>query len=245
MEVYIELTYVVNGILFIMAYEMISLLLNINWSFMKILFLSFLSNISIFVIYIDYLPYISCLYWCLLFLIIFRKQFFLYFPVYLIVYFSMLFFINTLIKESYIYNNILITPLSYNIIVIILITIIFLMIQSIYLIYTKRKIKHKDLLYDVFLMQKDKTIYCQGFLDTGNNTYYLGFPLIFIKKHLMYPYNPIDTIYSKGLIKRKIDIIKIDYILINKQRLENVYVGILDDMEYDCLLNYELTGGVI
>lgn len=61
----------------------------------------------------------------------------------------------------------------------------------------------------------------------------------------MYPYNPIDTIYSKGLIKRKIDIIKIDYILINKQRLENVYVGILDDMEYDCLLNYELTGGVI
>ena len=47
MEVYVELTYCMNGILFIMTYEMISLLLNINWSFLKILFLSFLSNISI------------------------------------------------------------------------------------------------------------------------------------------------------------------------------------------------------
>ena len=80
--------------------SMISLLLNINWSFLKILFLSFLSNISIVLIYIDYLPYISFLYWIVLFLFIFKKQFFLYFPVFLIVYFSILFFINTLIKEN-------------------------------------------------------------------------------------------------------------------------------------------------
>ena len=71
MEVYVELTYCMNGILFIMTYEMISLLLNINWSFLKILFLSFLSNISVILIYIDYLPYISFLYWIVLFLFIF------------------------------------------------------------------------------------------------------------------------------------------------------------------------------
>ena len=114
MEVYVELTYCMNGILFIMTYEMISLLLNIHWSFMKILFLSFLSNISVILIYIDYLPYISFLYWFVLFLFFFKKQFFLYFPVFLIVYFSILFFINTLIKESFIYNGILITPISYK-----------------------------------------------------------------------------------------------------------------------------------
>ena len=74
MEVYVELTYCMNGILFIMTYEMISLLLNINWSFLKILFLSFLSNISIVLIYIDYLPYISFLYWIVLFLFIFKKD---------------------------------------------------------------------------------------------------------------------------------------------------------------------------
>lgn len=71
MEVYVELTYCMNGILFIMTYEMISLLLNINWSFLKILFLSFLSNISVILIYIDYLPYISFLYWFVLFLFFF------------------------------------------------------------------------------------------------------------------------------------------------------------------------------
>ena len=71
MEVYVELTYCMNGILFIMTYEMISLLLNIHWSFMKILFLSFLSNISVILIYIDYLPYISFLYWFVLFLFFF------------------------------------------------------------------------------------------------------------------------------------------------------------------------------
>ena len=68
MDIYVELTYCMNGILFIMTYEMISLLLNIHWSFMKILFLSFLSNISVILIYIDYLPYISFLYWFVLFL---------------------------------------------------------------------------------------------------------------------------------------------------------------------------------
>lgn len=71
MDIYVELTYCMNGILFIMTYEMISLLLNIHWSFMKILFLSFLSNISVILIYIDYLPYISFLYWFVLFLFFF------------------------------------------------------------------------------------------------------------------------------------------------------------------------------
>ena len=158
MDIYVELTYCMNGILFIMTYEMISLLLNIHWSFMKILFLSFLSNISVILIYIDYLPYISFLYWFVLFLFFFKKQFFLYFPVFLIVYFSILFFINTLIKESFIYNGILITPISYKNLVIIVITFLFLIIQSIYLTYTKRKIKHQNYLYDVILFQENKLV---------------------------------------------------------------------------------------
>ena len=219
MEVYVELTYCMNGILFIMTYEMISLLLNINWSFLKILFLSFLSNISIVLIYIDYLPYISFLYWIVLFLFIFKKQFFLYFPVFLIVYFSILFFINTLIKESFIYNGILITPINYKDIVIVVMTCVFLIIETIYLIYTKRKIKQKDDLYDV--------------------------TLIFIKKSKIDTYQQLDTLIIDGLKKRKIDIILVDQVLVNKQSLRNVYIGVLDELDYDCLLNKELMGGII
>ena len=219
MEVYVELTYCMNGILFIMTYEMISLLLNINWSFLKILFLSFLSNISIVLIYIDYLPYISFLYWIVLFLFIFKKQFFLYFPVFLIVYFSILFFINTLIKESFIYNGILITPINYKDIVIVVMICVFLIIETIYLIYTKRKIKQKDDLYDV--------------------------TLIFIKKSKIDTYQQLDTLIIDGLKKRKIDIILVDQVLVNKQSLRNVYIGVLDELDYDCLLNKELMGGII
>ena len=42
MDIYVELTYCMNGINDFITYEMISLLLNIHWSFMKILFLNFL-----------------------------------------------------------------------------------------------------------------------------------------------------------------------------------------------------------
>ena len=202
MEVYVELTYCMNGILFIMTYEMISLLLNINWSFLKILFLSFLSNISIVLIYIDYLPYISFLYWIVLFLFIFKKQFFLYFPV-------------------------------------------FLIIETIYLIYTKRKIKQKDDLYDVTLIFNNKIYHLSGFLDSGNHANYLGYPLIFIKKSKIDTYQQLDTLIIDGLKKRKIDIILVDQVLVNKQSLRNVYIGVLDELDYDCLLNKELMGGII
>ena len=245
MEVYVELTYCMNGILFIMTYEMISLLLNINWSFLKILFLSFLSNISIVLIFIDYLPYISFLYWIVLFLFIFKKQFFLYFPVFLIVYFSILFFINTLIKESFIYNGILITPINYKDIVIVVMICVFLIIETIYLIYTKRKIKQKDDLYDVTLIFNNKIYHLSGFLDSGNHANYLGYPLIFIKKSKIDTYQQLDTLIIDGLKKRKIDIILVDQVLVNKQSLRNVYIGVLDELDYDCLLNKELMGGII
>ena len=173
MEVYVELTYCMNGILFIMTYEMISLLLNINWSFLKILFLSFLSNISVVLIYIDYLPYISFLYWIVLFLFIFKKQFFLYFPVFLIVYFSILFFINTLIKESFIYNGILITPINYKDIVIVVMTCVFFIIETIYLIYMDFIIfKHQPLNFLIYLVKREDLLplkICTSFL-TGKET---------------------------------------------------------------------------
>lgn len=225
--------------------SMISLLLNINWSFLKILFLSFLSNISIVLIYIDYLPYISFLYWIVLFLFIFKKQFFLYFPVFLIVYFSILFFINTLIKESFIYNGILITPINYKDIVIVVMTCVFLIIETIYLIYAKRKIKPKDDLYDVTLIFNNKIYHLSGFLDSGNHANYLGYPLIFIKKSKIDTYQQLDTLIIDGLKKRKIDIILVDQVLVNKQSLRNVYIGVLDELDYDCLLNKELMGGII
>ena len=84
MEIYIELTYIINAFVYIIVFEILSILLNVNWSLYKIILYSFLCNISLILIYIDYLPYISLLYWGLIFLGLFRKQFFLYFPAFII-----------------------------------------------------------------------------------------------------------------------------------------------------------------
>ena len=57
MEIYIELTYIINAFVYIIVFEILSILLNVNWSLYKIILYSFLCNISLILIYIDYLPY--------------------------------------------------------------------------------------------------------------------------------------------------------------------------------------------
>lgn len=111
--------------------------------------------------------------------------------------------------------------------------------------YTKRKIKQKDDLYDVTLIFNNKIYHLSGFLDSGNHANYLGYPLIFIKKSKIDTYQQLDTLIIDGLKKRKIDIILVDQVLVNKQSLRNVYIGVLDELDYDCLLNKELMGGII
>lgn len=245
MEIYIELTYIINAFVYIIVFEILSILLNVNWSLYKIILYSFLCNISLILIYIDYLPYISLLYWGLIFLGLFRKQFFLYFPAFIIVYFSVLLFIHSLIESSFIYNGILITPTSYTDIIVICIAIVFVIVEYLYIAYTRKKITHDSYLYDVRIIYLGKSYVCRGFLDSGNEAYYHGFPLIFIKKDIIASYQKIDTYTVMSLTKQQIDIICAEKVYLNEQILSDVYIGIMDHLQYDCLLNKELMGGII
>ena len=150
MEIYIELTYIINAFVYIIVFEILSILLNVNWSLYKIILYSFLCNISLILIYIDYLPYISLLYWGLIFLGLFRKQFFLYFPAFIIVYFSVLLFIHSLIESSFIYNGILITPTSYTDIVVICIAIVFVIVEYLYIDVVCKSVYGKEFVKSVF-----------------------------------------------------------------------------------------------
>lgn len=245
MEVYIELTYIINEFIFVIVFEMISILLNVNWSMKKIVMYSFSCNISLILIYIDYVPYISLLYWLFLFLLLFKKQCFLYFPVYLIVYFSILLFINTLIENSFVYNGILITPTYYTDIAFLCVVFIFCVIEVMYLTYIKKKIIKQQYLYEVDFVYAKSKYHISGFLDSGNEAYYQGFPLIFIKKGIIQDYQRIDTYMVHRLDDQIVDIICIDELVVNHQQLHNVYAGIIDDIHYECLLNKDVMGGVI
>lgn len=245
MDIYIELTYIINAFIYIVVFEILSILLNVKWSFKKILLYSFVCNISLILIYIDYLPYISLIYWFILFVLLFKKQFFLYFPAYLVVYFSVLLFINTLIQNSFIYNGILITPTHYTDIAIICVAIIFVIIEYMYLIFIRKKVIHHQYLYDIEFIYKENKYHCSGFLDSGNEAYYKGYPLIFLKRGIIRDYQKIDTLIVDTLSYKQVDIICIRQFHINNQILNDVYIGIIDNIHYDCLLNKELMGGVI
>lgn len=245
MEIYIELTYIINAFIYIVVFEILSILLNVRWSFKKILLYSLICNISLILIYIDYLPYISLIYWFIIFVLLFKKQFFLYFPAYLVVYFSVLLFINTLIQSSFIYNGILITPTHYTDIAIICVAVIFVIIEYMYLIFIKKKIINNQYLYSVEFVYQETKYQCSGFLDSGNEAYYKGYPLIFLKRGVINKYQKIDTLIINSLSFKQIDIICIEQLHINNQILNDVYIGIIDNIHYDCLLNKELMGGII
>lgn len=245
MDIYIELTYIINAFIYIVVFEILSILLNVKWSLKKILLYSFVCNISLILIYIDYLPYISLIYWFILFVLLFKKQFFLYFPTYLVVYFSVLLFINTLIENSFIYNGILITPTYYTDIAVICVAVIFVIVEYMYFIFVKKKVICQQYLYDVEFVYQKKKYHCLGFLDSGNEAYYKGYPLIFLKKGIIRDYQKIDTLMVETFSYKQIDIICIEQLSINHQVLNDVYIGMIDHIHYDCLLNKELMGGVI
>ncbi|MFR2988319.1 MAG: hypothetical protein ACLTMR_05695, partial [Faecalibacillus sp.] len=85
----------------------------------------------------------------------------------------------------------------------------------------------------------------KGFLDSGNEVYYEGFPLILINQKIIDEYEVIDVLELNDLREDIIEIIKVDQVIINNQRLQDIYVGVIAGIQYDCLLNKELMGGII
>lgn len=244
MEVYIEVTYLINGFILMVVFEMMAILLNVEWQWKKIIGYSCLCNISLLVIYMNQYLYLSFFIWLIVFLIIFKKQIFLYYPIFLIVYFSVLLFVKSLIVESFIYNGVLITPTNFFDMTVVIVCIFFSIMQVMFLIYLKKKIMNQTFIYDVRIKYDGKTYRLTGFLDSGNEAFYQGYPLIFFKKSLFEQYQVIDQITLQPAMIEA-DIIKIESMTINHQTIHDIYAGLIDHIEYDCLLNKQLMGGVI
>lgn len=245
MEVYIELIYVINLGIICMSLEMMSILLNIELSFKKIGLYSLMLSISIIGLYIDKMTYQLCVIWGIIFCILFKKQVFLFYPVFLIIYFSQIYFLCAMQKEACIYNGLLLTPLAYSTFVILCVAIFFTIIQVMYMMYCKRKLHVNQYLCPLSLQYQDTIIDLQGFLDTGNEVYYLGFPLLLVNKEKITNYRALDTIMVDNIQDCVIEIIKVEHVYIQKQVLTDVYIGLIEHIQYDCLLNKQLMGGTL
>lgn len=245
MEVYIELVYMINVIMILLSLEMMTILLNIELSFKKIGFYSLILSVSIFGLYIDKMTYVLFIIWGMLFCMIFKKQVFLFYPVFLIIYFSQVYFLCALQKEACVYNGLLLTPSAYSSLVLLCIAVFFTIIQIMYMMYCKRKLHINQYLCPLSLEYNHNVINLQGFLDTGNEVYYLGFPLILVKKEKIPRYQALDTITVDNIQDCMIEIIKVEHVYIQKQVLTDVYIGLIEHIQYDCLLNKQLMGGTL
>lgn len=244
MDVYIELVYVINLAILMICFECMAILLHIQLSYKKVLVYSILMNYSIVMLYFDTIYYILLIGWFALFLILFKKQVFLYYPTFIILYYSLLYFIQSLVSQAFIYQGILITPIHYSDILLCVMAILFIIIQTMFIVYCRRKVVHGSLLYDVSIQYKNKQYFVQGFLDSGNEVYYQGFPLLLLRKDIM-EYSPLDTITIDNIANVTIDVIQVEQCIVNRQQLHNIYVGMIETMQYDCLLHKEIMGGVL
>lgn len=239
MEVYLEIIYILNGIVLAFTFEILFFLLNIQIDLKKLFQYVLTYNISLVLLYIDFHTGFTLFYYLLISVIYFKKQVYIYYPLFIFIYISVITFINHYINTSTIYQGILIIE-TLDSSMIIIFALFLLTIIYFYIVYIKNKI-HTTLTSVVF-----NQISLKALIDTGNTVYYKGYPVIFIKRKYLRDYRVLETISVNSITGiQDIEIIKIKNIKINNIDFYNVYSGIMDEGEYECILNTQLLGGML
>lgn len=149
MEVYIELTYLVNYLFILLAVEMMAILLSKEISYFEVVKQSFYLSLVIGLLYVDYYGYLILIIWAVILTCLYQKQVFLYYPVFIFAYFSLVYFCSSLIDQAFIYNGILITPINVGVAGLMIVSILAVLMQVMFIVYLKRKVRIGEFLYDL------------------------------------------------------------------------------------------------
>lgn len=240
MEVYLEVTYIMNVLIILLTFELLCFLLNQQMTIKELFKYTLTYNISIMFLFIDFFDGFLLLYDLLLTLFYFRRLTYIYYPLFLFIYISLLSFLEMILPSSTIFQGILIVE-GFNFLSMFILTILVICIFYFYITYCRYKIK-KDEFVDVLIYGKK----CLGFIDNGNKVFYKGYPVVFITKDFIGDYEKEDTIVVETAMKKEvIDIVIIDEMMIHHQLLHHVYVGVMSSNTYDCILNSQLLGGML
>lgn len=240
MEVYLEITYVMNASLILLSFELLCFLLNIQMNKKELFVYVLTYNISFILLYIDFFDGFLFVYDFILTFFYFKKLVYIYYPIYIFIYVSLLSFIELILPKSTLFQGILLIE-GIHYMSILILAILLCVIVYFYIAYCRYKVNLQEMVRVSFL-----GITCLGFIDNGNKVFYKGYPVIFISKQLLKDYQKIDTIEISTANKiENIDIILIDEIEIQSLTLHHVYAGMMSSDEYDCILNSQLMGGFI
>ena len=143
------------------------------------------------------------------------------------------------LSHSIIFQGILLIE-NFEVSSFVVLAIFLLIIIYFYISFIQTKIHDNDIVINL-----DHKFY-RGFIDSGNQAWYKGYPLIFLSDKIVDQYDVIDSIYiNTAYRKEKVDIVLIGRMDINFETFYNVYAGKMNLNEYDCILNTYLLGGVL
>lgn len=240
MEVYLEITYIMNAFIILLTFEILCFLLNLQMSKKELLKYMLTYNISFFFLYIDFFEGFILFYDLIITFFYFRKLTYIYYPLFIFVYISLVSFMEWILPSATLFQGILLVE-GFDFISLFVVGIIVFCIFYFYISFCQQKINQHEFVDVSFFNKK-----CLGFIDNGNKVFYRGYPVIFISKTLLDDYQAIDSIdIETALRKDKVDIIMLEEIEINHQLLHHVYAGVMSSFEYDCIINAHLLGGLL
>lgn len=240
MEVYLEVTYIVNTLMILLTFELLCFLLNLQMTKKELFQYVLTYNISVIFLFVDFFDGFLLLYDLLLTLFYFKRLTYIYYPLYLFIYISLISFMEWVLPSSVIFQGVLLVE-GIHFVSIMIISMLVILICYFYISFCQQRI-HSDEYVDVKFLDKN----CLGFVDNGNKVFYKGYPVIFITRALLGDYERIDSIdIETANQKESIDIIMMNDIEINHQTLHHVYVGVMSSSAYDCILNSRLLGGLL
>ena len=100
MEVYLEVTYLINALMILLTFELLCYLLNIQMSQKELLKYVLTYNLSVLFLYIDFFDGFLLLYDLLLSVFYFKKLTYIYYPLYLFIYISLLSFLSWILPSA-------------------------------------------------------------------------------------------------------------------------------------------------
>lgn len=240
MEVYLEVTYLLNAFIILLTFEFLCFLLNQQLTIKELLKYTLTYNISILFLFIDFIDGFLLFYSFVLSLIYFKKSTYIYYPLLLFIYISIISFLEMILPLSSIFQCILIVE-GFGFVSMMILAVLVIVICYFYIMFCKYKIKPSEMV-KVCVNGKE----CEGFIDNGNEVFYKGHPVIFLTQEMIGDYVKIDSIEIETATSiKEVDITKVDEMMIHHHVFHQVYVGVITIKQYDCILNSELLGGLL
>ncbi len=240
MEVYLEITYLINALILLTTFEILTFILNVKISTKTLMKYVFTYNISIIFLFYDFSPGMIYIYFFLLTLMYYKKMIYVYFPLIVFIYISLTSFLEYLLPDTIMFQGILLVE-GVNVPVLFFIGIFAFSMLFLFIQFMRQRLNRHD---GIEVMINGRT--CTAIIDTGNLVTYKGYPVIFIDPELTQGLDFIDEIeIETAIASEAIPIYSIPELKVEDKVLNNIYAGTMMTGKYKCILHANLLGGLL